>query len=108
MTEHTNTHISKLYNTPISTMTLPRLTINDQKVGEGPLPGNTCSFLKIVGIILLAKMGMIKNRNGMDLTEAVDIKSKWQEYKKNYTKKHFMTWKPQWCDHSPRARHPRV
>ena len=31
-------------------------------------------------------MGMIKNRNCMDLTEAVDIKSKWQEYKKNCTK----------------------
>ena len=27
-----------------------------------------------------AKMGTIKNRNGMDLTEAEDIKKKWQEY----------------------------
>ena len=27
-----------------------------------------------------AKMGTIKNRNGMDLTEAVDIKKRWQEY----------------------------
>ena len=87
MTEHTNTHISKLYNTPISTMTLPRLTINDQKVGEGPIPGNTCPFLKIVGIILLAKMGMIKNRNGMDLTEAEDIKKRWKEYTKELYKK---------------------
>ena len=25
-------------------------------------------------------MGMIKDRNGMDLTEAEDIKKKWQEY----------------------------
>ena len=32
-----------------------------------------------------AKMGSIKDRNGMDLTEAEDIKR---------------------CDHSPRARHP--
>ena len=31
-----------------------------------------------------AKMGSIKDRNGMDLTEAEDIKKKWQEwYKKN-------------------------
>ena len=27
-----------------------------------------------------AKMGTIKHRNGMDLTEAEDIKKKWQEY----------------------------
>ena len=28
----------------------------------------------------LAKMGSIKDRNGRDLTEAEDIKKKWQEY----------------------------
>ena len=28
-----------------------------------------------------AKMGPIKNRNGMDLTEAEDIKKRWQEYR---------------------------
>ena len=34
-----------------------------------------------------AKMGMIRERNGMDLTEAEDIK-RWQEYtQKNYTKR---------------------
>ena len=38
-----------------------------------------------------AKMGTIKNRIGMDLTEAEDIKKRWQEYTKNYTKKIFMT-----------------
>ena len=27
-----------------------------------------------------AKMGSIKDTNGMDLTEAVDIKKRWQEY----------------------------
>ena len=37
-----------------------------------------------------AKTGSIKDRNGMDLTEAEDIKKRWQE-KKNYTKKIFMT-----------------
>ena len=30
--------------------------------------------------IFHAKMGLIKDRNGMDLTEAEDIKKKWQEY----------------------------
>ena len=34
-----------------------------------------------------AKMGSIKDRNGMDLTEAEDIKKRWQEYTENYTKK---------------------
>ena len=33
-----------------------------------------------------AKMGLIKDRNGMDLTEAEDIKKRW-----NCTKKIFMT-----------------
>ena len=38
-----------------------------------------------------AKMGTIKYRNGMDLTEAEDIKKRWQEYTEEYTKKIFMT-----------------
>ena len=33
-----------------------------------------------------AKMGSIKDRNGMDLTEAVDIKKRWQEYTELYRK----------------------
>ena len=38
-----------------------------------------------------AKKGWIKDRNGMDLTEAEDIKKRWQEYTENYTEKIFMT-----------------
>ena len=33
-----------------------------------------------------AKMGSIKDRNGMDLTEAEDIKKRWQEYTERYKK----------------------
>ena len=33
-----------------------------------------------------AKMGPIKDRNGMDLTEAKDIKKRWQEYTDLYKK----------------------
>ena len=33
-----------------------------------------------------AKMGTIKDRNGMDLIEAEDIKKRWQEYKELYKK----------------------
>ena len=38
-----------------------------------------------------AKMGSIKGRNGMDLTEAEDIKKRWQKNTQNRTKKIFMT-----------------
>ena len=38
-----------------------------------------------------AKMGSIKDRNGMDLTEAEDIKKKGKNTQKNCTKKIFMT-----------------
>ena len=46
-------------------------------------------------------MGTIKDRNAVDLTEAEDIKKRWQEYTEELYKKDL-----QWCDHSPRARHP--
>ena len=36
---------------------------------------------------LHTKMGSIKDRNGMDLTEAEDIKKRWQEYPELYKKK---------------------
>ena len=38
-----------------------------------------------------AKMSTIKDRNSMDLTEAEDIKKRWQEYTKLYQKKILMT-----------------
>ena len=37
---------------------------------------------------LHAKMGSIKDRNGMDLTEAEDIKKRWQEYTEELYKKY--------------------
>ena len=37
--------------------------------------------------IFHAKMGTIKDRNGMDLTEAEDIKKRWQEYTEELYKK---------------------
>ena len=54
-----------------------------------------------------AKMGTIKNRKGMDLTEAEDIKKRWQEYTELY-KQIFMTQITQWCHHSPKAKPPVV
>ena len=34
-----------------------------------------------------AKMGSVKDRNGMDLTEAEDIKKRWQKYTKELYRK---------------------
>ena len=50
---------------------------------------------------------MIKDRNGKDLTEAEEIKKRWQEYTEELYKKDLHDPdKSRWCDHSPRARHP--
>ena len=38
-----------------------------------------------------ANMGLIKDRNGMGLTEAKDIKKRWQEYTEELYKKFFTT-----------------
>ena len=51
--------------------------------------GKTRDLLKKIrdtNRIFHAKMGTIKDRNGMDLTEAEDIKQRWQEYTELYTK----------------------
>ena len=53
-------------------------------------------------------MGLIKDRNGMDLKEAEDIKKRWQEYTEELYKKeiHDPDNHDGVIDHSPRARHP--
>ena len=52
--------------------------------------GKTRDLFKKTGHIkgtFHAKMGMIKDRNGMNLTEAEDIKKRWQEYTEEPYKK---------------------
>ena len=51
---------------------------------------NTDLFKKIRDIkgTFHAKMGTIEDRSGMDLTEAEDIKKRWQEYTEELYKKH--------------------
>ena len=51
-------------------------------------------------------MGSIKDRNGMDLTEAEDIKKRWQEYTEDLHKKDLHDPDNHDGDHSPTARHP--
>ena len=52
------------------------------------------------------KMGSIKDRNGMDLTEVEDIKKRWQEHRRTVQNSSSQPRYSQWCNHSPRARHP--
>ena len=49
--------------------------------------------IRVTKEIFHGKMGTIKDRNVMDLTDAEDIKKRWQEelYTENYTKKTSMT-----------------
>ena len=56
--------------------------------------GKTRDFFKKIRDtkgIFHAKIGLIKDRNGMDLTEAEDIKKRCKNTEKNCTKKIFMT-----------------
>ena len=51
--------------------------------------GKTKDLFKKIGEIkgiFLAKMDMIKDRNGKDLTKAGEIKKRWQEYTENLYK----------------------
>ena len=54
-----------------------------QKIEESSRMGKTSDFFKKIRDTkgtFHAKMGTIKDRNGIDLTEAEDIKKRWQEY----------------------------
>ena len=53
-----------------------------------------------------AKIGTIKDRNGMDLTEAEDIKKRQEEYTEELYKKDFNDPDNHDDDHSPRVGHP--
>ena len=56
--------------------------------------GQTGDLFKKIGAnegIFHAKLGSIKDRNGMDLTEAEDIKKRWQKYGEELYKKILMT-----------------
>ena len=61
-----------------------------KEIEESNRMGKTGDFFKKTGDIkgtFHAKMGSIKDRNIMDLTEAEDIKKKWQEYTEELYKK---------------------
>ena len=62
-----------------------------KEIEENNRMGKTRDLFKKIGDTkgtFHAKMGTIKDRNGMDLTEAEDIKKKWQEYTEELYKKY--------------------
>ena len=66
--------------------------LSDQckEIEENNRVGKTRDLLKKIRYTkgtFRAKMGSIKDRNGMDLTEAEDIKKRWQEYTEELYKK---------------------
>ena len=70
--------------------------LSDQckEIEENNRMGKTRDFFKKIRNtkgIFHAKMGSIKDRNGLDLTEAEDIKKRCKNTQKNRTKKIFMT-----------------
>ena len=71
----------------------PSSVISAKKQKNNRMGKNRDLFRKIRDTkgTLLAKMGSIKDRNGMDLTEAEDIKRGGKNTWKNCTKKIFMT-----------------
>ena len=65
-----------------------------KEIGENNRMGKTRDLFKKIRDTkgtFHAKMGLIKDRNGMDLTEAEDIKKRWQNTQKNCTKNIFTT-----------------
>ena len=50
-----------------------------------------CKKIRDTKATFQAKKGTIKDRNCMDLTEAEDVKKRWQEYTEELYKKFFMT-----------------
>ena len=65
-----------------------------QEIEENNRMGKTRDFFKKITDTkgtFHAKMGSIKDRNGMDLTEAEDIKKRWQKYTEELYKKELQT-----------------
>ena len=68
----------------------PFLSDQSKEIEENNRMGKTRDLFKKIRDtkgIFHAKMGTIKDRNGMDLTEAEDTKKRWQEYTKEVYKK---------------------
>ena len=81
--------LAKLYQ-PLPRFILYSKEIKEKEIEENNRMGKTRELFKKIRDTkgnFHAKMGTIKDRNGMDITEAEDIKKRWQEHTEElYTK----------------------
>ena len=86
------THLNEEFQRIARRDTKAFLSDQCKEIEENNRMGKTRDLKKIRDSVgtFHAKMGTIKDRNGMDLTEAEDIKNRWHT-QKNCTKKSFMT-----------------
>ena len=82
-----------------------------KEIEENNRRGKTSDLFKKMGDLkgtFHARMGMINDRNSKDLTEAKEIKKRWQEYTGKPYEKVFMIQTTMICGHSPITGHPGV
>ena len=65
---------------------MPANVENSERDGKNRPPDLSLEKIRDTKGTFHAKMGSIKDRNGMDLTEAEEIKERWQEYTELYKK----------------------
>ena len=88
------THLNAEFERRVRRDTKAFLSDQCKEIEENNRMGKTRDLFKTIRDtkeIFHAKMGTIKDRNYMDLTEAEDIKKRWQEYTEKLYKMIFMT-----------------
>ena len=88
------THLNAVFQRIAKRDKKPFLSDQCKEIEETPRMGKTRDLIKKIRDTkgtFHAKMGSIKDRNGMDLIEAEDIKKRRQEYTEELYKKIFMT-----------------
>ena len=84
------THLNAVFQTIVRRDKKAFLSDQCKEIEENNIMGKTRDLLKKIRDTkgtFHAKMGSIKDRNGTDLTEAEDIKKRWQEYTEDLYKK---------------------
>ena len=80
-------HLLQPYNKMLDKVFLRKKCKGIQENNRLGMTRNLFKKIRDIKKIFQAKIGTIKGRNGMDLTEAVDINKRWQEYTEELYKK---------------------
>ena len=101
--EERYTHLNAEFQRIVRREKKPFLSDQCKEIEENNRMGKTRDLFKKIRDtkeIFHAKMGTIKDRNDVDLTETEDIKKRWQEYTEElYKKRSLRPRKSRWCDH---------